>query len=321
MLQITILNQQYADLLAKLNALIAQLNGGVNQWTVMAPMPIPVEHFNAIAIGKLIYIIGGGGLSAVTNQVQVYNTVTNTWSSAKNMPTARGEQGSAVVNGIIYVIGGYGNTALNVVEAYNPATDTWTTKAPLNTARSVFSVAVINNKIYAIGGWPGNMNTVEVYNPTTNTWTYAASLPFGHHQNNGAVGYNANGKIYFIGGKNDLVTNFYDNNECYDSILNTWTEKAPNLMKVFDGSTALDTSAGLIHYVGGVTIPRYINTYTSGQVNSHYIYNIASDSWSVSTPLPVNIVGHASVFLDGKLYVFGGFDANGIPQNTVYRYY
>lgn len=318
--QITLLNQQYADLLARLNALIAQLNGPLNQWTSLASIPIPIANFNVIAIGNLIYLIGGGESSVITNKIQVYNITNNSWSTVASMPTARGEQGSAIVNGIIYVIGGYNSRALNVVEAYNPATNTWSTKAPMPTARSQFSVAVVNNKIYAMGGWPGNINVLEEFDPITNSWSTKARL-LGLQQVNGAIGNTTNSKLYLIGGKDANVTTFYNNTQCYDTKLNSWSEKSPYPFKVYGGSTALDTSLGLIHYVGGVSIPNYSNPYFTGQVNSHYIYDINNDKWTASIPLPVTLAGHSSVFVNGKLYVFGGFDPNGVLQNAVYRYY
>jgi len=297
-----------------------KLNGPNNQWTTMASIPTPVANLNAIVIGKLIYLIGG----SVPGIIQIYNTTTNIWSTPISMPSTRGEAGSALINGLIYVLGGYdltNRTALNVVEAFNPASNTWSTKAPMPIARSQFSVAVINNKIYAMGGCFGNINELDVYDPSTNTWATLANLPFGHQEVNGAIGNTNGGKLYFIGGKNDLITNLYNNNQCYDVSSNTWSEKSPYPIKVYGGSAALDTSAGIIHYVGGATIPNYNNLYTSGQVNSHYLYDINLDKWTAGIPLPVILSGHASVFVDRKLYVFGGFDANGVLQNSVYRFY
>src|SRR5428012_14398 len=66
-----------------------------------------------------------------------------TWTTRTNMPTARGQMGTAVAsNGKIYVVGGQANgVALATVEEYDPSTDTWATKASLPRAR--WQIAVV----------------------------------------------------------------------------------------------------------------------------------------------------------------------------------
>ncbi len=79
-----------------------------------------------------------------------------TWTQKTNMPTARWNLSTSVVDGKIYAIGGLGG--LKKVEEYNPATDTWTEKADIPTGRTMLSTSVVDGKIYAIGGqthWPG----------------------------------------------------------------------------------------------------------------------------------------------------------------------
>jgi N-acetylneuraminic acid mutarotase len=155
-----------------------------NTWTSGATMPTARFGAFAGAIGKSIYVVGGGTNAQyqATNVNEIYNTKTDKWTTGAPDPTARELGASAVVNGIFYVIGGStsGSGALNLVEAYNPVTNSWTTKAPMPTARNSMPAAVDKNVIYVIGGFNPDtgtwLTTVESYNTATDTWTEEAPL-------------------------------------------------------------------------------------------------------------------------------------------------
>ena len=115
------------------------------------------------------------------------------WTRKADMPTARSNFSTCVVDGKIFAIGGqlqverdeYGDLATTRVEVYDPETDTWERKADMPTARSNASVSVVGDKIYAIGGSEvkkvqmprgytyknKELPTVEMYDPMTDTWT------------------------------------------------------------------------------------------------------------------------------------------------------
>jgi N-acetylneuraminic acid mutarotase len=156
-----------------------------------------------------IYVIGGmtsgpGIWSGIQDSVEVYDPVTNTWTTKAPIPTARVWLSTSVVDGKIYAIGGAPLTKepLATVEVYDPATDTWTTKTPMPTARTSHAAAVVDGIIYVIGGGtvsadPGGFSVVEAYNPVTDTWTRKADIPEPRASlSAGMVG----GKIYAFGG-------------------------------------------------------------------------------------------------------------------------
>jgi hypothetical protein len=70
------------------------------------------------------------------------------WTRIATMPSADPNCGTAVLNGIIYVIGENASDY-----AYNPSRDTWTTIAPLPTSRVNFVVTACYNKIFVMGGF------------------------------------------------------------------------------------------------------------------------------------------------------------------------
>ena len=193
--------------------------------------------------------------SDVTEVVEEYDPITDTWMKKSDIPTPRSAHSADVVNGKIYVIGGWdGHTELSTVEEYDPATDTWTQKTNMPTARDDFSTGVVNGKIYAIGGtvvgeiWEGVpvfLSSVEEYDPVTDTWTQKANMPTARDDFSAST---VNGKIYVIGGWEG--TTFLPTIEEYDPVTGRWTEKA-NMPTAIP---FLSTSAvnGYIYAIGGL---------------------------------------------------------------------
>ena len=81
------------------------------------------------------------------------------WTSKVELPTARYDLSTSVVDGKIYAIGGRnGNTVLSTVEEYDPASNIWVQKSDMPTARCCLSTSVVDGKIYAIAGSLGGWN-------------------------------------------------------------------------------------------------------------------------------------------------------------------
>jgi N-acetylneuraminic acid mutarotase len=109
-----------------------------NTWTTMSDMPTRVTDALVVKYNSyLIYVIGGGdgyfGSGAFrTNKVQVYNTITNSYTVVDNFPINCAMQGGGIFNDTIISVGGYtdgGNATANCYKGViNPATlnVTWT---------------------------------------------------------------------------------------------------------------------------------------------------------------------------------------------------
>src|SRR5260370_889622 len=155
-----------------------------NVWVSVAPMPTARNGLAAAAVNGKIYAIGGlaAGLAASfnrLNQVEVYDSNSNSWSTVASMPTARDSLAAAVLNGNIYAIGGFSsNTPLDTEEVYDHVSNSWTTSSaiggspgtvvPMPTARWGLAAAAVHGKVYAIGGintMGQDGKTDEVYDP------------------------------------------------------------------------------------------------------------------------------------------------------------
>ena len=154
----------------------ARYDPGADQWTPIAPMPLPRNHAASGTDGRRWYLFGGRGPGSGDNntvangfaEVQVYDPGQDQWivsgrdpSAPPPLPQGRGGMGRAVfVNGEFWVIGGEtedgpGATAAGVygrIDIFNPTTNSWRRGPDLKTPRhGIFPVAV-GNRIYVAGG-------------------------------------------------------------------------------------------------------------------------------------------------------------------------
>jgi hypothetical protein len=125
-------------------------------WRTAAPLPSPRSDLAAVARGGKIYVFGGClGMQAAIPNVDVYDPVTDTWSTAPtDMPTARSSMYAAAAKGNrIYVIGGQnGGVQLTTNEFYTVPADTWSADAPMPSGRAEMGVVSHGGRIYTVGG-------------------------------------------------------------------------------------------------------------------------------------------------------------------------
>src|SRR5674476_240527 len=112
----------------------------------------------------------------------VAHAVTNTWSAAGSLITARNAHTATLLpSGQVLVAGGFGSSGVLVsAELYDPATNTWSAAGSLTTARFNHTAALLpSGQVLVAGGADtvGNsLASAERYDPATNTWSAAGSL-------------------------------------------------------------------------------------------------------------------------------------------------
>ena len=174
--------------------------GGGN-WTPIADLPAERAAHASVAVGGLLFVVGGVGSDAAA--LRAYNPVTNAWDSGRApLPSRREHLTAAVVNNRIYVISGRWSAGnVGTVEEYDPATNVWRARASIPTPRSGITSGVIDGRIHVTAGegHPSGMTIAshEVYDPATDTWATLPSLPTARH---GLASGVANGRWYVIGG-------------------------------------------------------------------------------------------------------------------------
>jgi len=100
-----------------------------------------------------IYRFCGGGYTAPTNKADVYDPLTDTWSSLPVFPHANHSIRGAAIGDKIYLAGGYYDFLdRDEVWVYDTKAKTYTALTKLPIGRSYLSVVAIDSCIYSIGG-------------------------------------------------------------------------------------------------------------------------------------------------------------------------
>ena len=279
-------------------------------WHTAAPMPTKRTEVAAATLEGKIYVVGGiekpslGNVMnfAITPSVEMYDPVTDRWTSKAPLPVGLHHVGIGVVDRRLYVIGGYTKSGFTIwnpvatVYAYDPTTDSWTERAPMPTARGALSVTEHEGKLYAIGGYDRKANNaqVEVYDPVLNVWaTRAPLLTPRDHLATAMVA----GRIYAIGGR---IDGDYSRNltvvERYDPAADHWT-RVSDLPTARSGITAAVVE-GRIHVFGGEG--------AVGTFNENEAYDPARNGWQTMAPMPTARHGLGSAVMQGRIYVISG---------------
>jgi len=132
-------------------------------WVTKAPIPTARNHVGAGAIDGKVYAIGGAANQdadeTALSVVEVYDPVTDKWSTAASLPTPRALIMSGVDVFANRVIVGGGETAYNVptdqITAYDPATNAWTQLAKLPQKRTSGILKDLGNVLIFTTGHPG----------------------------------------------------------------------------------------------------------------------------------------------------------------------
>ena len=205
-----------------------------NTWATKAPALTSRAMAEAGSIGGKLYVVGGCIDSdcriGTTNALEIYDPITNAWTTGAPMVTPRSTFAVGVIGARLYVAGGNGPclpcAAVATLEIYDPVTNSWSAGAPMPTPRgNQLQGAVVAGKLYVVGtdATASKAPFLDVYDPATNTWALRTpmSIP---RVSYGVV--EAGGIIYAISGllPSGTPTNAV---EAYDPATDRWTTVAP----------------------------------------------------------------------------------------------
>jgi N-acetylneuraminic acid mutarotase len=91
-----------------------------------------------------------------------------------------------------------------------------------------------------------------------------------------------------------------------------WTAIADYPEPIMFNTVGYDPGSGNVYSVAGYN--------GSADVSDSYVYSGSTQAWSAIAPLPQALEAAGGAFLNGKMYVVGGWDVNGDPLNTLYVY-
>jgi hypothetical protein len=206
---------------------------------------------------------------------------------------------SIVTVGLIATACGGGNGA-----------DKWVLGSSTFLPRHSFSSAVFDGQFYVMGGWAGdgNTDTVEVWVPDTLLWAKKPHMPRLLSDSSASVVGNiaiaTGGRV----GNTERDEHVTDEAWSFSPISGSWTPLQPmpgrrenHVQAVVDGTLIV---------VGGEN--------HDGPVLETWLYEIASQTWSVGRPLPQPRIEAAMTLWNGKVYLFGGRDDEPLQDILAY---
>jgi N-acetylneuraminic acid mutarotase len=182
----------------------------------------------AIFAGGLIdYEAGASSIFETTNVVDIYDSVTNSWTT-DTLSEARDAFNAVVVGDLAIIAGGFnGQKVTNKVDIYHFSTGQWTTDT-LSVPRGNMSSTVVGTKAYFAGGVTQNSlnsNVIDIYDSETGNWT-VEQLPAGRAFLGSINAATLKGKAYFVNGGNlNLFTS-------------QWTGNGYNRVDIYDPSAS-----------------------------------------------------------------------------------
>ena len=187
----------------------------------------------------------------------------------------------------------------------NGAAGPWTAGTAYPTTIVRYGFVQTSTHFYVFGGVDNGATTSAVnrMDLSTGNWEPRAAMPFSGEAPTCALDASS-GIAYCADG---FATNAF---AAYDTNTDTWTPLAPDPFVVDHYGAASGAFNGKVYVVGG----------TSGFSNAVWIYDIASNSWSLGTSAPTGPFELAGYTQVGQfLYVVGGYDTSFVNLNTTLR--
>jgi hypothetical protein len=172
-------------------------------YTQLSSTSVGTWNQTAVYSNGKIYKMGGENATGYQTALEIYDTVTDTWSLGSPLPEPTGFAASWTQNGLIFIVGGVvaSGVATNAVYFYDPAKDVWTSATNLPDTRWGAATAVYGDGIVLAGGLVGGVDFVNVSASAIyaggNGWVALPDMLEKRARMNGAV---LGGSFYVIGG-------------------------------------------------------------------------------------------------------------------------
>ena len=287
-----------------------------------------------LADNKVLVIGGMTGLSGTLHTCEIYNPATETWARTGNMNYHRFYHTSTLLDdGRVLVAGGYGISHagllaqnespayLDSCEIYDPGTETWSTTDSLAVARNQHGATLLSGgNVLVAGGmnksWTyenESLDSVEIFDTGTDTWSEVASMNY--KRDNVNVILMPDSKVFVSNGSWGGDRSYANTCEVYDPGADTWTQKS-NLIYTRHYHLAELMDSNQIIAIGG-----YDYSSTGGIVGQTEIYNISSNTWSVTDSTEKPVVFHTVTKVDSNnILILGGLNGGYTANSEIYEF-
>jgi hypothetical protein len=286
------------------------------RWRLEAGMPKTLVEGSAVAIGPIIYTLGGSAPGNL-HRVLAYDTRSHRWSEPTQLPTGLNHSQAVAYHGDIYLAGGYleGADATSNFWRYDPEADRWTQLAPMGQPRGAAAAAVIGDKLYVADGAPqtyfisnpgGPYDSLESFDFKTGDWAHEADAPVAvHHAGATAL----DGVFYMAGGRTDPERSS-DEFSSYDPKTDTW-KQLPDLPGGADSSVGIVADRGKVVVFGGDDELDWKDG--GGSVSaSAWAFDPRTGRWQRLPDLEIERHAFGAAVSGGRIYAVGGSYCPGI---------
>jgi hypothetical protein len=170
-----------------MEASVLRFDVASDSWSERRPMPGPRGIGQAVAVGDLIYLLGGcRDFGAGLASVDVYSPERDSWWAVSAMQTGNHDFGAGVWRDrFIYVVGG-GNwraEPTNSVLVFDTRSQSWQTATPLPEPLGACAAGVIGDEIVVSTGYHGAatnvtyVGAIDPAEPTRIRWRRGPALP------------------------------------------------------------------------------------------------------------------------------------------------
>jgi len=236
------------------------------RWTSGAKPPFEMHHFQPVAVGNKIYVIGAMTCCFPVEKnvanIWTYTPSSNRWNKGPAIPKnrLRGSMGAAVYDGKIYLFGGntkgHSGGAVPWFDVYDPSNKKWRALPSAPTKRDHVAIAISNGKLVVAGGrqtsYPGVMantvSAVDVFSFSTGKWSRGKSIPT---RRAGTMAVSVGNEVIIIGGESTASRQAHNTVEAYNVMTNQWRRLKPLKQGRHSGGSVV--MSGRVHVVSGNT--------------------------------------------------------------------
>lgn len=266
----------------------------------------------------------------------------NMWLDAPSLPYKVQEIYPTVVDHFIVVAGGLSpdvnqnNIGVSSrVVMFDIARSLWLEGPALPEPRHHPMLVTVNKRLFAFGGftkdskgmWHNSVDVLELVNfdidnvksQVTGEWKKVAMLPAPLAETLSGV---YNNKVHLVSGRTpesmEINSQWNDQHDVSSHLIFD-----PDTLSFTHGPaipTARNSACSVVvnnslHTIGGRTV-------SGGNLNTHEVFNFATQKWETRSPLPDAQGGLACASLNHRIYVFGGeyFNNGGGVYSTVWEY-
>ncbi|PIO24981.1 hypothetical protein AB205_0135970, partial [Aquarana catesbeiana] len=129
----------------------------LNEWKELPPMTRPRACHGFLAYRNMLYAFGGHDDRELTDSMECFSILDNTWRNVSRMPKALHSFASVVLKGRLFAIGGMPRTSIDRLHfrgfhIYDILTDTWS-QFPLPVVFSAAGAVTMDDKLYIIASY------------------------------------------------------------------------------------------------------------------------------------------------------------------------